>query len=161
VSGLAELGVLAVLLVGLAGVLLPVVPGLLLIWAAGLVWTVADGGGALRWTALAALTALAGAGTATKYVLAGRAARTGGAPRRTLLFGVVGAVAGFFLLPVLGLLIGGVAGIYLAERLRLADPRYAWRSTLAVLQAIGIGVLVELVAAVLMIGVWLGAVAAT
>jgi len=146
--------------VGRVGVLLPVLPGLLLVWIAGLVWTVADGGGALRWSAFAVLTGLAAAGTAAKYLLAGRAARTGGAPRRTLLFGMVGAVAGFFLLPVFGLLIGGVGGIYLAERQRLADARYAWRSTLGVLRAIGVGVLIELVAAVAMILVWLGGVAA-
>lgn len=144
-----------VMLVGVAGVVVPVLPGLLLVWAAGLVWVWQDGGGAVRVVVGVVLTALLVAGTGAKYVLPARSASGAGAPRSTLLAGVVGAVAGFFLIPVVGLVVGGVGAVYLAELRRLHDGPAAGRSTWAVLKAVGIGMLVELVAAVLMVGTWL------
>lgn len=140
---------------GLIGVLVPVVPGLLLIWAAGLWWSVADGGGPARWTVLGALTALFVIGTVAKYVLPARSAAARGAPVSTLAVGAVGAVVGFFVIPVVGVLVGGVAGIYLAEYARLRDGGPAWVSTRAALVGIGVGLLIELTAGVLMLGAWL------
>jgi uncharacterized protein YqgC (DUF456 family) len=146
---------------GLIGVLLPVIPGLLLIWAAGLWWTIADGGGAVRWTVFGVLTALFALGTVTKYVLPARSAAARGAPVTTLVAGAVGAVVGFFVIPVVGVVVGGVLGIYLAEYARLRDGGQAWVSTRAALVAIGVGMLVELTAGVLMFGVWLLGLLAT
>jgi uncharacterized protein len=51
--------------------------------------------------------------------------------------------------------VGGVLGIYLAELARLRQPGPAWDSTRAALVAIGIGLLIELTAGVLMFGTWL------
>jgi hypothetical protein len=48
-----------------------------------------------------------------------------------------------------------VAGIYAAEYRRVRDGRRAWTSTRAALVAVGIGVLIELTAGVLMLGTWL------
>lgn len=146
-----------VMLVGLVGVLLPVLPGLLLIWAASLGWVLLDGGGVARWLIFCVITALLLVGTVAKYVLPARQSSSSGAPRSTLAAGVLGAIAGFFLIPVIGVLAGGVAGVFLAERRRLNDGSAAWRSTRAVLVAVGIGMLIELVAAVLMIITWLAA----
>ena len=146
---------------GLIGVLVPVIPGLLLIWAAGLWWTIADGGGAVRWTVLAVLTALLAVGAVAKYVLPARSAAARGAPASTLAVGAVGAGVGFFAIPVVGLLGGGVLGIYLAEYRRLGDGGRAWGSTRAALVAIGIGLIIELTAGLLMLGVWLLGLLAT
>lgn len=151
----AELLVGLVMVAGLVGIVLPVLPGLLLMWAAGLWWTIADGGGVTRWVVLGVLTALLVLGTVTKYVLPARSAAARGAPVSTLVIGALAAVVGFFVIPVVGLLIGGIAGIYLAEYARLRDGGQAWTSTRAALVAIGIGVLVELTAGVLMLAVWL------
>jgi uncharacterized protein len=142
--------------VGLAGVVVPVLPGLLLILGAGLWWTIADGGGAVRWGVFTVLAALFVVATVAKLVLPARSAAARGAPMSTLLAGAVGAVVGFFVIPVVGALVGGVAAIYLAEYLRLREHRAALDATKAALVAIGIGVLIELAAGVLMVLVWLG-----
>jgi uncharacterized protein YqgC (DUF456 family) len=144
-----------VMVAGVVGVVVPVLPGLLLSFAAGLVWVWQDGGGPTRVLVGVVLTGLLVAGTSAKYLLPARSATGAGAPRSTLLAGVLGAVAGFFLIPFLGVVVGGVGAVYLAELRRLRDGRAAGRSTWAVLKAVGIGMLVELVAAVLMLGTWL------
>ncbi len=145
-----------VMLVGLVGIVVPVLPGLLLIWAAGLAWAILDGGGLARWLVFALMSLLLIAGTIAKYVLPARSATTAGAPRRTLVIGAVGAVVGLFLIPVVGLVVGGVAGVLIAEWRRLGDGSAAWQSTRGVLLAFGLGVLVEAVAGVLMVLAWVG-----
>jgi uncharacterized protein YqgC (DUF456 family) len=147
--------------VGLAGVLVPVLPGLLLVWGAGLVWTIADGGGPVRWAVFGVLTALFVGATVAKYVLPARSAAAQGAPKTTLLAGAAGAMVGFFVIPVIGALIGVVVGIYLAEYARLRVPREALVATRAALIAIGIGVLIELGVGVLMVLTWLVGLLAT
>jgi uncharacterized protein YqgC (DUF456 family) len=102
------------------------------------------------------LAALFVAATVAKLVLPARSAAARGAPMSTLLAGAAGAVVGFFVIPVVGALVGGVAAIYLAEYLRLREHRAALDATRAALVAIGIGVLIELAAGVLMVLIWLG-----
>src|SRR5688572_16577118 len=94
------------------------------------------------------------AGTVAKYAVPARSARTSGAPRSTVLLGVVGAIVGFFVIPVVGLVVGGVGAIFLAELRRLGDGGSAWRSTRAVLVGIGVGVLIELAAGLLAVLIW-------
>ena len=150
-----------VMLVGLIGIVVPVLPGTALVLGAGVAWAVLvadDGTG--RWLVLAVMAALFAAGLVLKYLLPGRRL-AGDLPRSTLLLATVGAVLGFFLLPPLGLLLGGVAGVYLAEAQRARGSGEAWRSTLQVLKAVGLGVLAELTAAVLMVGTWLVGLALT
>jgi uncharacterized protein YqgC (DUF456 family) len=152
-SGVGELLVGLVMLVGLAGVIVPVLPGLLLIEVAAVAWALLDGGGP-RWGVVALMTLVLVAATITKYALPARSAAGAGAPRTTLLLGVVGAVVGFFVIPVLGFVIGGVGAVFLAELARLGSGQAAWVSTRAVLVAVGIGMLVELGAGLVMIGIW-------
>jgi uncharacterized protein len=161
VSTGAELVVLLVMLVGVVGVLVPFLPGLVLVWAAGIAWVWFDGHGPAHLFVGVVLTGLLAVGIVAKYVLPARSASGAGAPKSTLLVGAAGAVVGFFVIPVVGLVVGGVAAVYLAELARLQDLGLAWRSTWAVLRGIGIGMLVELTAALLMVGVWTLAVLVT
>lgn len=146
---------LAVMLVGVAGIVLPVLPGLALIWLAGIGSMVVAGWSAGAWVTAAVLTALAGGAQVAQYVLPARAGRTAGAPRSSLLAGAACGAVGFFVVPVVGFFLGGVAGVYLAERSRLGGHDAAWRTTWSVVRSIGIAVVIQLVAGVLMIAAWL------
>ncbi len=150
-----------IMLVGLVGVVVPLLPGTALVLAAGIGWAVlVVEQGAARWVVVGVMAALLLAGAALKYALPGRHL-AGRLPRRTLLLGAAGAGIGLLLLPPLGLLLGGVVGVYAAEAERSRDRSQAWRSTVQVLRAVGIGVLAELTAAVLMVGTWLVGLAVT
>lgn len=150
-----------VMVVGLAGVVVPILPGTALVLAAGVAWAVlVAGGGAAAWTVVAVMAALFLAGLVLKYALPGRRL-SGQLPRSTMLLAGVGALVGLVLLPPLGLLLGGVAGTWLAETRRLGPGAEARRSTVRVLKAVGLGVLAELTAGVLMVGTWLVGLAVT
>lgn len=145
--------------VGLVGVVVPVVPGLLLVWLATLGTLLLDGSASV--TDGAILTVLAAAGTAASYLLPARRISSSGVPRSSMVAAVVGAIVGFFVVPLFGLVIGGVGALLVAEQRRTGDLGAAWRSSRQVLAMYGVGVLLELVAGILMGGyyalTWIGA----
>lgn len=147
-----ELLVGLVILVGLVGIVVPVLPGSILILGAVLVWTVSDGSGT-AWTVFALATTLLVAGAIVKYVIPGRGLRASGVPNRTIMFGGLLGIVGFFVVPVIGLVIGFVLGVYLSE-VRRVGRHLAWPSTVAAMKAVGLSIFVELVAGFLAAGVW-------
>jgi hypothetical protein len=72
--------------------------------------------------------------------------------------GLVAAVVGFFVIPVVGFFVGFALGVYLEERRRLAGHDAAWRSTREALRAIGVSIVIELAATALAAGAWVAAV---
>ena len=138
--------------VGLAGVLVPVLPGPLLIGAAVLLWGVGTGGAA-AWTVVVVALALLLAGAVVKYLVPGRRLEQAGVPRATMLAGALLGVVGFFVVPVVGLLIGFVLGVYLVEWHRVGHAG-AWPATLHALRAVGLGMVIELTFGVLAAATW-------
>jgi uncharacterized protein YqgC (DUF456 family) len=145
--------------VGLVGILVPILPGSVLVVAGVLLWAVAEGG-AVSWAVFAVATALVVAGAVVKYVVPGRRLQVVGVPPRTQWVGVALGVVGFFVVPVVGLFIGFVLGIYLAEVARVGR-RDAWPSTVHALKAVGLSILIELAAALAATLVWVVALVAT
>ena len=153
-SGVVVALVAIAMLVGVVGTVVPLVPGLGLIAAAAIVYGVVEGFGVTGWICSAVIVVLGIAGTAAGYVLPKRAAGAAGAERSSLLIGAAGAIAGFFLIPIIGLPIGGAVGIYLGERARTGAHDPAWRATVATLKGFGVGALVQLAAGVAMALTW-------
>lgn len=143
-----------VMAVGAVGTVVPLVPGLSLIWAAGLVYGIDRGFGAGGAVAFAAMTALAIAALLAGYLVPKRRASGAGAASASVWFGVACALVGFFVVPVVGLPLGGVLGMYVGEHVRTGDRVAAWRATRATITGFGIAALLELAAALAMIAVW-------
>lgn len=140
--------------VGVAGTVVPMVPGLGLIVAATLMYGAVAGFGSTGTVAAALIVAVGVGGTIAGIAIPKRAAGAAGAPRSSLLIGALGAVIGFFAVPVIGLPLGGVAGIYVGERLRTGDGAAAWRATRATVRGFGLATLAQLAAALLMAAIW-------
>jgi len=142
-----------VIVVGVLGVLVPVVPGLILCWLGVTLWAVLGDAGPGRWAVLAFATVIALAGTVVKYMWPGRRLKGTGVPTSSLLAGGVLGLIGFFAVPIVGLVLGFVFGIWITERIRLG-PAQAWLSTRDALGAVGLSLLVELAAALGVAVVW-------
>lgn len=145
--------------VGLIGVVVPLLPGSLLVAVAIAVWAFALGetGG---WVVLGVSLALISAGVIVKYLVPGRRLQRSGVPNRTLLLGAAAGVVGFFVVPVIGLPLGFVAGVYGAEWHRLSQAE-AWPATVSALKAVGLGILIELTFTTLAAGTWVVGVLVT
>jgi uncharacterized protein YqgC (DUF456 family) len=158
VNALGETLVVVAVLVGLVGAVIQIIPGSLIVLAAVLVWAFVTGGTTGWVVGIVATLAVAVAAVA-KYYLAGRYLGQGGVPNRTILVGAALGAVGFFVIPVVGLPIGFVLGVYLMESARLRVQGDAWRSTWRAMKATGLSILVELAgalvaAAALGIGMW-------
>jgi uncharacterized protein len=143
------------MVVGVCGVIIPMVPGLVLCWAAVCVWAIfgeVDSAG--RWVVLGVATMIAALGIVVKYAWPGRNLKRSGVPNMTLLAGGALGLVGFFAIPVVGLFIGFVVGVWLAERIRLGDFAKAWPSTKHALKAAGLAMLVELSTALAIAAIW-------
>ena len=154
--GLVLVGV--AIFVGLLGILLPLLPGSLLVFAAILVWALVEQN-TVAWVTLGIVTVLLGAALLIKYLWPAKRMKTADVGTWSLLAGGVLGIVGFFVIPVVGLFIGFVAGVYAAERHRVGPD--AWPSTKAALRAVGLSILIELAAAVAATFVWIGGVVAT
>ena len=140
--------------IGLVGILVPFLPGTLLVWAAIAVWAYLEHTTA-AWVVLGVATVVLGAGILVKYLWPARRMRAADVSGRTLAAGAVLGIIGFFVIPVAGLLIGFVLGVYLAELVQRRDQRRAWASTVHAVKGVALSVGVELSAALLAAATWL------
>lgn len=135
------------ILVGLVGIVVPVLPGVLLILVAVVVWAVVVGTGT-AWAVAAVASAFLVVGAVVKYTVPGRRLQAAGVPRRTIVVGGLLGIVGFFVIPLVGLIVGFVLGVYLAELQRVGQAQ-AWPSTGSAIKAVGLSILIELASGLL------------
>lgn len=153
-----EIWVPAVLiLVGLTGIVLPVLPGLVLVLGAVLLWAW-EVSTPLSWTVFAIAAVFYAAGITFQYLLPGRRMRQAGVRSSTLLLAVALGVVGFFVIPVVGGPLGFVLGIYLVEHGRSRNAAAAWESTKTALRAVFLSMGIELIAGLAIATTWVAGV---
>ena len=144
------------IIVGLVGIAVPVLPGLLLVLGGVLLWALMEGT-PLAWGIFAASVVVAVAGVALQYLLPGRRMRERGVATSTLALAVLLGVVGMFVIPFVGAFVGFVLGIYLVELGRNGDRRQARERTkhalVGILHSVGIELLAGLgIAALYVVG---------
>ena len=157
VNGTQEALVGLVIALGIIGGTTQLVPGSLIVFGAILVWTLMTGG-ALAWGVLAIATAALVTAGVVKYIVAGRHMTRAEVPGSTLVVGLLLGVVGFFVIPVVGLFVGFIGGVYACELNRRRSHVEAWAATKAALTATGLTILIELAGALLAATAWLAAV---
>jgi uncharacterized protein len=143
-------------LVGLAGTLLPLLPGIPLMLAGMLIAAWADDFTRIGWVTLTILAVLTAASFVVELVAAALGAKRVGASRAAITGAALGTVLGFFLgLPglVLGPFVGALAGELMARR----DPRRAVHVGLGAWVGFAVGTVAKLAVAFMMLGVFLAA----
>ena len=139
----ATLVTAAVLLVGLLSLVLPILPGSLVVIIGLLLWAVLVGGPVV-WVVAGVGIALTLIGWSASTVLTGRVLHRERIPAGPILVALASALVGLVVLPPLGLFLGFAAGLFGAEYFRRSrDWRAAGSASLQALRAVGIGLLVE------------------
>jgi uncharacterized protein len=144
--------------IGLVGVLLPVVPGLVLCWLGVLGWAVFGDAGPGRWAVLGIATVIGLIGVVAQFALPGRGLKRAGVSGWSIFLGGLLGMIGFFVVPIVGLVLGFVLGIWLSEQIRLGNAGEAWRATRQAVRAVGLSLLIELGAALALAAVWVAGV---
>ena len=146
--------------VGIVGIVVPLLPGTLLVFGAIAVWAVFENNVA-GWVTLGVVVVLLGASTLIKYLWPMRRMRAADVRTLSLVAGAGLGIIGFFVIPVLGLVIGFVLGVYLAELAHRHDQRLAWTSTKHAVKGVALSMGVELAGALLATVAWVAGVYVT
>ena len=142
------------IVVGLFGIVINILPGSVLIAAAVLVWAL-FAESRVGWWTFAVVAVLVIVGMVANKVIMARHTQKAGTANSSLLIAAIAGVVGFFVVPLVGLVIGFVLGLWVAEYWRLRNVHGAWASAKAGLKGTGWGLLAELGAALVAGTVWL------
>jgi uncharacterized protein len=145
---------LIVMLVGLAGLAMPILPGLVIIWVAALVYGIVTGFTWVSGGLLAVMTVLMVVGSLIDNVIMGATARQKGASWLAIGVALVLALLGSLLMPPFGGIIAALIGLFAVEFFRLKDWRQAMDSTRSMAIGCGWSAAIRFGIGLLMIGLW-------
>ena len=151
--------------VGLAGSVLPLLPGPLLIWLGALIWATEGGLEPLDWALVAVLGLLAAAAWGADVFFTTVATRRAGVSWKAIAGAIVGGILGGIWLSGLaivgalfGVLIGALLGLFLLETLDKRNWRLAWRGVRSYLAGSLLATAAEFGIALLMVGLFVARV---
>lgn len=145
--------------IGLVGIIVPVLPGGFVVIAAIAVWAFVEKT-TVGWVTLGIAATVFLVAEVIKYTWPVKRMRAAEVRTPILVVGALCGIAGFFVIPVIGLLIGFVLGVFLAELATCRDAGRAWTSTLHALKGVALLVGVEFTGALLAAITWAVAVVA-
>lgn len=148
------------IIVGIVGIVVPVIPGLLVAVLGVLLWAY-ETGGSTAWTFFIVCLAIYLAGVVIQFLVPGKRLRQQGVRTSTLLLAVLLGIVGMFVIPIVGFILGFVLGIFLVEQSRSRDRAQAWTRTKHALKAIALSMGIELCAGLLIAATWVIGVFAT
>lgn len=127
-----------VMAVGLFGMVLPIYPGVVIIWVAALLYGLLTSFATLEIWALVIISLLMIAGSLVDNLLMGGKARQAGASWLSIAGALLGGLIGTFAFPPLGGIIAAPTLLFLLEYARVRDSAQAWEITKGLLTGWGL-----------------------
>jgi len=160
-SALSIAGYLLIIL-GLVGSVVPLMPGPILIWVGALVWAWGDGFARVGWPTLTLLLLLALLAWAGDFLMTMVVGRKAGASWRSIGAAIVGGIVGGLLLsgivPIIGSLVGALlgalSGMYLMEYNITRSSEAAVRAMKAYLGSMALAALLDMIITIAMISIF-------
>ncbi len=146
---------LSTMFVGIAGVLTGMFPGHVVIWLAALVYGIVLGFNLTGGVIFGFITGIMLIALVIDNVIMGYAARERGASWLAIGAAMIAGVVGTLIIPPFGGLILALISLFVIEVIRLKNVRTALDSTRNMALGCGWSVIVRLLMAVVMIGLWL------
>ncbi|HSB66120.1 MAG TPA: DUF456 domain-containing protein [Anaerolineales bacterium] len=146
---------LVTMIVGLFGLIVPIFPGITVIWLASLGYGLVTQFTTLGWVMFAIISILAVVGVTIDNILMNAKAHKEGAAWTSLALGWLGGVAGTILLPPVGGLIAAPLVVLLVEYVRQHDIQKALVTVRGLLIGWGASFVVRFFIGLAMIGLWL------
>ena len=143
-----------IMAVGLFGMVIPIYPGVVIIWAAALVHGLVTGFVTLEIWVLVIISLLMIAGTLVDNFLMGGKARQAGASWISIGGALLAGLVGTFAFPPLGGIVAAPTMLFLLEYARLKDSTEAWDITKGLLTGWGLAFVARFLIGLVMIAVW-------
>ena len=148
---------IALVMMAVGLLVIPILPGLVIIWVAALGYGVSAGFGVLGWIMFGLITVLMVGGSILDNLLMGAKAHQEGAPWWVVLIALASAIIGSIAIPIpiIGGILAALLVLFLLEWLRLKDARKALVSMRGMLVGCGWAVVFRVIIGLVMIGLWL------
>ena len=142
------------MLVGIVGLLIPVFPGLVIMWLAALGYGIFTGFDVAGGVIFAILPVLMLAGSLGDNLLIGATARKGGVAWRSIIWALVAGIVGTIIFPPIGGLIGAPLVALLLEYERTRDWPTARQAVFGLATGYGLAYFIRLGVGFLMMVLW-------
>lgn len=143
-----------IMLFSLAGMVIPIFPGTLIIWLVALIYGIVTQFGTTGWILFAIMSVLAVVAGIADNVLMGAKARESGASWRSIFLALGGAIVFTFAFPPVGGLIAAPLILYLAERSRRGSGDEAMKAVRALMIGWGWAFVVRFGLGLVMVVLW-------
>lgn len=147
--------VLAFMTIGLFGLLLPIFPGLVVIWLATLGYALLTGFTTIAWIFFVIITILMIIGSLIDNFIMGQQAFEKGASWISIIVAMTFGVLGNFVIPVIGGFLGALLALFLTEWIR----RKNWKDAVSAARGWAIGwgwaIVIRFLIGLLMVGLWI------
>ena len=143
------------MLLGLLGTVLPVLPDVIMIWAGALIYGLVVGWGQSGGWLFAVISVLGILGLLSDALVSGAGARQGGASIGSTLGGLAVGLVGLITAGPLGFLGGILLGTFTLEYIRNRDPELALKATFGMGLGYGASFIVKLLLGLGMIAAWI------
>lgn len=145
---------LIIMLIGLIGLVIPIFPGVVVIWLSALGYGLVAGFGKLGAWMFAFISLMMIAGILVDNVMMGAKAREGGASWLSIGVGLIAGVVGMWVWPPIGGLITAPLALFATEMARTRDYQEAFKSTRGLMIGCGWAFFIRFGLGVVMIGLW-------
>jgi hypothetical protein len=147
--------VIFLLLLSLIGTLIPIIPGVLLMWVIVFVYAWVDGFTAVSITSIIFISLIALVTGTSDIWLTLFGARKGGASVKSMLIGTAGAIIGSFLFPIVGTIVGYIVGLLLGEYWQHGDWEIAKKAGFGGLAGWGIATVIQFIGGIFIFVIFL------
>ena len=145
----------AIVMMAVGLLIIPILPGLVIIWVSALGYGIAAGFGVLGWVIFALISVLMLVGSILDNLLMGAQAHKEGAPWWVVLIALASAIIGSFVIPILGGILAALLALFLIEWIRLKDAKKALASMKGMMVGCGWAAVFRVIIGLVMIGLWL------
>ena len=137
--------VIFLLLLSLIGTIIPIIPGVLLMWVIVFIYAWVDGFTAVSTASFIIISLIALITDTSDICLTLFGAKKGGASVKSMLIGTVGAVVGSFIFPIIGTIAGYIAGLLLGEYWQHGDWEIAKKAGIGGLTGWGVATIIQFI----------------
>jgi len=149
-----NIGILLTMLVGLLGLLIPIFPGLVVIWVGALAYGIITGFEFPAWLIFSILTVFMITGSLLDNVIMGKQAHKQGASWLSIFMAIIFGIVGTFIIPIIGGFLGAILAMFIAEWIRRKNWRDAINTTSGLAVGCGWAIVLRFGLGIVMIVLW-------
>jgi uncharacterized protein YqgC (DUF456 family) len=143
-----------IMLVGLFGLIVPIFPGVVIMWLAALGYGVINGFSTVGIVVFVVMTVLMLANTVVDNVMMGVGARQGGASWGSIAVALIAGVVGTIAFPPFGGIIAAPLAVLALEFYRVRDWKKAWLALRGLATGWGLSFVVRFIIGLVIMGLW-------